>query len=472
MDIIHKHEWEYIKQQPPFWNKYDKSIPMEERDLSVLDLGHAVVLPKFFIQNNYEDLAIHQIGDDIIKRQAQVNNQEYTKITYDVKFEPRPEQQIVFDTFLDIFKKTGKINGILQARPGVGKTFMSIKLSSIIGYKTLCIVPNSILEDQWVDEISNFTGLSKDKIGIIQGSDIAKIEKNNILDNDIIVVKIQTLLSQLKRINLIELEEFYSRIGLVFYDECHQSGAAESYAKTAIIFKTDNIIGLSATPFVKGINDFLMTNSVGEVLVDLDHQNLIPTVTLHNIYVDFTPQEIQRLTYAKTDYIRFLATHNMILESKDDYLKHIADWVEYRHKTDHITAVLFATNKMVFKMEKILRDRGYDVGVITGSTNKKLDISKEYLTIDQVQIFYDNYFKVFPKRKKCPTLKPFKEDARMYSLTKPILKDLVTIQNELPALELKTSWTVVDNMTDREIMSSKDIVISNFKMLTICLNYF
>jgi superfamily II DNA or RNA helicase len=137
---------------------------------------------------------------------------------------------------------------------------MSIKLSSIIGYKTLCIVPNSILEDQWVDEISNFTGLSKDKIGIIQGSDIAKIEKNNILDNDIIVVKIQTLLSQLKRINLIELEEFYSRIGLVFYDECHQSGAAESYAKTAIIFKTDNIIGLSATPFVKGINDFLMTN--------------------------------------------------------------------------------------------------------------------------------------------------------------------------------------------------------------------
>ena len=465
MDIISKYEWEYIKQQPSFWNKYSQSIHIDDRDLAILDLGDRVVLPKFFIQHNYEELKVHQIGHDIINR---VNNSpiKYAQTSIKVKFDPRPEQQIVFDTFLNIFQKEGHINGILQARPGVGKTFMSIKLSSILGYKTLCVVPNSILEDQWIGEIMNFTGLSKDKIGVIQGSDINKIKKNKILDCDIMVVKIQTLLSQLKRIDLTELEEFYASIGLVFYDECHQSGSAESYAKTAFLFKTNNIIGLSATPFTKGINEFLMLNSMGEVLIDLDHQNLIPTITLHNIYVDFTPDEIRRLNFAKTDYVRFLATHNMILEKKDAYLNHIADWVEYRHKTNHITAVLFATNKMVFKMEKILKSRGYDIGVITGSTNKKLESIKEYLTIEQVQVFYDNYFKVFPKRKKCPTLKPFKNDATKYSLTKPILKDLNKMKDTFPDLKLEVHKTEVNTMTERDIMGSKDIVVSNFKMLT------
>lgn len=467
MDIISKPDWEYIKQQPSFWNKYSHSIPVDERDLGVFDLGDSVILPKFFIKNNREELYIHKIGYDIVQQhESKLLKCEYTKTNFDVKFDPRPEQQIVFDTFLSAIQKDGYINGILQARPGVGKTFMSIKLSSIIKYKTLCIVPNSILEDQWISEIINFTGLPKNKIGVIQGSDIEKIKKNNILNNDIIVVKIQTLLSQLKRINVQELEEFYSSIGLVFYDECHQSGAAESYAKTAILFQTNNIIGLSATPFVKGINEFLMVNSMGDVLVDLDHQNLIPTVTLHNIYVEFTPDEIRRLNFAKSDYIRFLATHNMILENKDAYLNHIADWVEYRHKNNHITAVLFATNKMVFKMAKILKGRGYDIGIITGSTNKKLEVPKEYLTVEQVQIFYDNYFKIFPKRKKCQPLKPFKNDNIKYSLTKQIKKDLLKMKEVLPDLDLSIKLTEVNNMTEREIMGSKDIVVSNFKMLT------
>ena len=85
MDLVHKYEWEYIKQQPSFWNKYEKPIPREDRDLAVFDLGNAVIFPKFFIQNNYEELAIHQVGVDIIARRD-LSQPNFDKISYDVEF--------------------------------------------------------------------------------------------------------------------------------------------------------------------------------------------------------------------------------------------------------------------------------------------------------------------------------------------------------------------------------------------------
>jgi len=347
-------------------------------------------------------------------------------------------------------------------------TFMSIKLSSIIKQKTICIVPNTILEDQWIEEIVDFSGLSKSEIGVIQGSDINKIKLA--LEKDIIVVKIQSLLSQLKTINLRELMVLYNSVGLVFYDECHQSGAALGYSKTTHMFNTRNIIGLSATPFLRGINKYLMDNSIGKVLIDVDHQNLIPEFTLHCIPVEFTIDEMNKLNYYKNDYLLFLATHNMILETKDMYLDHLVDWVVYRYNEGHNIAILFSANKIVFKIADKLIERGLDPGIITGATKKKLNISKDYFTYNQMNKYLLNYPLVFPKRKNLPKFKELKNELGKYGVSKSISKDFEKVkeycENNNIIIDLTIHATIVKNFTEREIMHKKNPIISNFKMLT------
>lgn len=463
MHVITKDQFDVITNINPVWNQFEKTIPFVDRQLGAFHIENKRILPKFFFK--YNNIGAYQVNNDIAFSQIDQVKKFKKESKFEVEFDPRPEQQIVFDTVLGEYKTNGNVNGIIQAKPGVGKTFMSIKLASMLKYKTLCIVPNSILEDQWIDEICNFTGLSKEDVGVLQGSDIKDIQKKGILDKDIIVVKIQTLLSQLKRIDITELIDLYSSIGLVFYDECHQSGAAESYSKTSSIFTTDNIIGLSATPFLKGINQWLMLNSIGEILVDLDHQNLIPTVNIHSIYTEFTDSDVNRLRYSQGDYIKFLATHNMLLEQKDAYMVHLADYVEYRRKQGHIVAILFATNKLVYKMHQLLINKGLDVGVITGSTKKTTKKVRQYVTIQNVHDFYNNYFKVFPRRKQCPEFKIFKDDANKFTFNKKIEKDIEKINLVLDE-PIIIQETIEEELSEREIMGKRDIIVSNFKMLT------
>jgi len=693
MDIVSKSEWEYLKQQSPIWNKYDTSIPVDDRDLAVFDLGDDVILPKFFIKNNFDEINIHQMGYDLIKRNQCDTYDGLNALTQmKTSIEPRKEQLIIFETIKDKVEKNEDVNGLIIAQPGFGKmqrysepiltpngwttmgelevnssitgkngksikvtyihehglqdnykitfqdgtisycglehlwtvynnrnyetktleeilkdyktsnkysvdlvepieyapinsmnqykisslssipdiylhasisdrrlllqrlldiytnkienktlyecfippqlkdnfitlcrslgiyvtiednyrilinfskhrktivdielmdkkeisrcitvdapdhlyvtrdftvthnSILAIKTVELLNTKSLIIVPNDILEEQFVGSIIEFTNLEKEDIGIIQGSDIQKLIKDKVFEKDIVVGKIQSLYSQLKNINIFELYELYSCFGLVIYDEAHIGNASDGYSKTSCMFKTNNILSMTATPYRSGINEFIFKNNTGGVLYQSDHQNLVPTVNLHNSHIEFTPDEIRRLKFATRDYIQFLATYNSVLETKDSYFEWIANWVEYRKSQGHHIAILFSNNKMVRKLSDILTRKGINNGMLTGNTNKKLEKSKEYLTIENVQLFYDNYFKVFPKRKKCPTLKAFKDDTLKYRVTKPILKDIEKIQATVPTLE--TNWTIVDTMTEREIMKSKDIIVSNFKLLS------
>ena len=453
MDIVSVEEFEYLKGVASLWSQYEGHIDYNSRDIAILKYSNDLILPKFFIRQNMQMLGSDHYGDLIIQRcKAQEKVQAAHKMTkMIVEAEPRKEQEVVFSKFQEHMQNTGEFNGIIMAKPGVGKeqpysepvltpdgwttmgklkvddlvvskdgaptkilnifeqgkkdvynitfgdgtttkcglehlwgvfntkneylvltlneiinskecfkiplykklvtknrktktivniekldyqensrcimvdnsdhlyitrdytvthnTFISIKLASLFNQKAICIVPNDILEKQWVESILEFSNLTEDDVGIIQGSDIEKLIKQGVFEKDIVVCKVQSLLSQVKRINFDLLEELYSQFGCVFYDECHSSGSAESYSKTAAVFRTNNIIGLSATPFTKGINNFLMLNSIGPVVVEIDHQNLIPNVTLHNTYIPLTKKEEGTLNWAKSDYIKFLATN-------------------------------------------------------------------------------------------------------------------------------------------------------------------
>ena len=346
-------------------------------------------------------------------------------------------------------------------------TYLGIKLSSILNLKTLVIIPNDILEEQWIDSITKFSNLNREDVGIIQGSDIDRLIKQGQFSKGIVVAKVQSLLSQLKTLDLETLQNLYSTFGLIEFDEAHISGAAEGYAKTSIMFRTNNVLGLTATPYRKGVNEFLLKNSIGDLLYVSEHQNLIPEIFIHCIHIEFTSAEIYRLSRVKDDYILFLATYNMILETKDEYFNYIADWVVYRHYHGYKIATLFSTNKMVNKLNNILTSRGLDAGMILGSTKKQVLTFSDYITEEDFKKFNYYYRIVFPKRKKVPEIKKIKEQFQINS--KPIKEDIQKINSYLIS-ENKESIEIISTLaqefSERDIMKTKNPLTSNFKMLS------
>ena len=78
-------------------------------------------------------------------------------------------------------------------------TYISIHIGSMVGAQVMVIVPNNLLKEQWVSAICEFTDLEEDDIGIVHGSDIAKITKKGHMTKPVVICLIQSLDSQLKR---------------------------------------------------------------------------------------------------------------------------------------------------------------------------------------------------------------------------------------------------------------------------------
>jgi len=269
---------------------------------------------------------------------------------------PRPEQQPVLDTFIEIFNRKHSLRGILQAAPGFGKTITAIKAVHGFRAQSIIIVPNEVLQDQWKEAILEFTDLTEDQIGIIQGSDLNKIELKSIN-----IVKIQSLYSQIKRNKIWELLKIYNYIDFVIYDECHNSGAATGYAKTSSLFLTPNIIGLSATPYRDGINKYMLESAIGEVIAKPEHNNLSPDVEVHNVYVPFSQGETNRLKTIGQDYVMFLGMFNAMMKSKQTYFEYLADVVAWNYQNKYNIVILFSTIALMEKLQEQLYLRHPDL---------------------------------------------------------------------------------------------------------------
>ena len=329
-----------------------------------------VLVPRFFWETHHENLPVEFIPGMKVQERLEIlrneTNQHWIAMTNRVLYEPdkpfntsmvpRPEQVPVLDFFMDKMQQQHNIRGVLQAPPGSGKTAMTIELMSRYKAKALIVVPNEVLSDQWQDAILQFTDLNQENIGVIQGSEIDKIQAQ-MIGGDIFIVKIQSLYSQVKRNDIRELQKLYRDIDVVVYDECHNSGAATGYAKTSSIFMTPNILGLSATPYRVGLNDYLLRTSIGETIFKLEHNNLDPEIEIHNVWTEFRPKELQKLGSVAGEYTMLLAIFNAMMKGKDQYFEYLADVVAWNHSQGHNIVVLFATIALMEKLQKNIQER-------------------------------------------------------------------------------------------------------------------
>ena len=95
-------------------------------------------------------------------------------------------------------------NCLLNAKPGWGKTFSSLWLAYYFGQKTLVVVHNTTLRDQWVKETKDLFGFEPGIIGT------QKFET----ETPVVISNVQTLGKHIQK---------YSKMfGTVIVDECHR----------------------------------------------------------------------------------------------------------------------------------------------------------------------------------------------------------------------------------------------------------
>ena len=140
----------------------------------------------------------------------------------------RPAQLEVVDSYL----KPEPHDGMICLQTGGGKTVCALYIASQLKVKTLILVHNTFLKDQWEDRIKAF--LPSVTIGKIQGETIDT-------DKDIVIAMLQSI--SMKDYP----KETFRGFGLTIIDECHHI-ASEVFVQAFQKVTSRHMLGLSATP--------------------------------------------------------------------------------------------------------------------------------------------------------------------------------------------------------------------------------
>ncbi len=292
------------------------------------------------------------------------------------KFEPtffkfigklRPEQIDIVQSVINTYNENhGQINGIIKARPGLGKTVLSTFIAAQLGLKTCIIIDNENLMNQWIDAFLTFTDLKAEEIGLIKG-------KHFVIDKPVIIATVQTLLSKIKtdmhkNFGLMDT----ARIGLVIYDEVHNTSSSSKFAKASLLFRTKNFLGLSATPFQSGTAEILMKNTIGEIIYETKHYELKPTYIL-NHYDSGLTGKYAFVLGKMSDYIKRKAFYNSIIVRSSNYLNLIIKLIRKRLNEGHIILVLCFTKAQVKLISERLDKEGIDHRRFYGDEKDEID---------------------------------------------------------------------------------------------------
>jgi superfamily II DNA or RNA helicase len=186
----------------------------------------------------------------------------------------RPEQDVALKEIVRQFEG-GRLGGIVQAKPGWGKTVTALAIAAKLNVPTLVIVHKKFLMDQWMDRIQGVTDpdpakcmpafLPDARVGLIQQGEC------NFEGKTIVIGMVHSLGSR------DYPEELYRWPGLIIVDECHRIGA-RTWAPVPPKFHAKYRLGFSATPRRKDRADAIFWNHLGPVLFVGKEQRLTPKI--------------------------------------------------------------------------------------------------------------------------------------------------------------------------------------------------
>ena len=247
-----------IKYKSPIGTFY-----IEKKNYEILN-KQTLLLPRFS--------AIELLNADIIN-EVQNNIKDGLDIDCNFLGTPTTNQGIVTNYIMNNEFSKDNINkgfgGItLKMTAGSGKTFLAMNLINIIKKKTIIVVPNVYLLNQWVDLLNKF--FQNLKVGQYYGKkkedgDIV-VGVINSLISDEFVFKTKDLITKKKTTINKNYKSFYNDVGFVIFDESHIY-CTDTFK---IIYKraqSTYMLGLSATPNERANKcDIISHLNVGKVL--------------------------------------------------------------------------------------------------------------------------------------------------------------------------------------------------------------
>lgn len=217
-------------------------------------------------------------------------------------------------TQLDVFNEVDD-TCFINAMVGWGKTFTALHIARKLGQKTLIVCHNTMLRDQWIEEVEK---LFEMPVGVIGSGSFD-------IDHSIVVGNIQTLTKLVPRI----CKEF----GTVIVDEAHHCPASTFTAFIDGMYARYKI-GLSGTMQRKDGKQVLFRDFFGSKLYQPPQENtLTPKVQIVRTGIALSPGEtwvkkINNLLY-DTDYQRFIAAAANLQIAKGHKVLIVADRVEF-----------------------------------------------------------------------------------------------------------------------------------------------
>jgi superfamily II DNA or RNA helicase len=182
--------------------------------------GDAIIVPRYY--------GISRFG-----KPDHTDFDDAEEIDMDFVKQLRPKQQKVVDLCIRYITKNG--GGLLSVPCGFGKTVCALYIAQALGLKTLVVVHQSFLLNQWIARATEFLNIKKENIGVIR-RDICTIE-----GKDLVIGMIQTMSRR-------EYNSLYKQFGLVIYDEAHHV-ASKFYSKTLMRTSSKYTLALTATPY-------------------------------------------------------------------------------------------------------------------------------------------------------------------------------------------------------------------------------
>jgi superfamily II DNA or RNA helicase len=184
------------------------------------------------------------------------------------RFGPPATSEITTESAPDTWRFTGSLrplqqdvvskytkDGMICLQTGGGKTVCALYIASTLKVKTLIVVHNTFLKDQWEDRIKAF--LPDARIGRLQGADI------DVEGKDIVIAMIQSLsMKDYPR-------ETFHGFGLTIVDECHHI-ASEVFVQAFQKITSRHMLGLSATPERKDGLMYVIEWFLGPILYQSD----------------------------------------------------------------------------------------------------------------------------------------------------------------------------------------------------------
>ena len=294
------------------------------------------------------------------------------------EYQLRPYQQEGVDKWIE-----NQAFGTIQLPTGAGKTIIGIDIIRVIQERTLILVPNLALVDQWIDQIHTFTKLPIDQIGIFTG------QKKAFRKFPIVISTFQLLSQYLQDFHALEqnLSEqvsrdkvlvedtigfFTEKFGLLIADESHHI-QAETFRFIAVDLEIPRRLALSAT-IEKSVHSSLVVATMGSIIHKVNYgllarEGFIAPIYSRRFHIPLTGDE------KKVINLKGKPSHGKI--SREARYKLFAIWKLLESPLTKQTLIFTSRIAHAKVIHKFLKERKIDSTLLTGETvlnDKELQI--------------------------------------------------------------------------------------------------